>query len=148
MKKLLCLGLLFLSIQAAQAQTAATPAARPVASKDDDTMVLTLTDTPEASWRRLAQILVQRGYSIQHSDKDLLTLSTYALYKPGVRVNRVAGTVINGALIVRMYWGAASDTGGGQPLLARRKHDGWGELVAIGREFGGAVSYTATTIDY
>jgi hypothetical protein len=148
MKKLLYLSLILLSIQIAQAQTSSVPArAKAVTSKDDDTLVLTLTDTPEASWRRLAHVLVQRGYSIQHSDKDLLTISTYPLLKSGLGKVSAAGTVVNNTLLVRLYWGGTAELGGGQPVLTRRKNNRWGKLVAIGKEFGGSVSYTTAVPD-
>ncbi|MBC6607822.1 hypothetical protein H8B13_13430 [Hymenobacter sp. BT188] len=148
MKKLLYVSLLFLSIQVVQAQTATALSGAQIASKDDDTMVLALSGTYAESWRRLAQVLVQRGYSIAHSDNSLFTLTTNGLFKRGVGVVSVAGTVVNETLQVRLYWGSASETGGGQPVLTRRKQgDRWVELVAIGQAFGGPVSYTTSVPD-
>jgi DNA mismatch repair ATPase MutS len=147
MKKLLFLGL-FLLIQVAQAQTTTAPSGASTASKDDDTMVLALSGTSAESWRRLAQVLVQRGYSIAHSDNSLFTLTTNGLYRRGIGVISVAGTVVNDALIVRLYWGTSENTGGGQPLLSRRKlGDRWVELVAIGQAYGGPISYTTSVPD-
>ncbi|GAB2478633.1 hypothetical protein GCM10011375_18390 [Hymenobacter qilianensis] len=136
-------------MQIAQAQTAPTAvAASAAASKDDDTMVLALSGTSAESWRRLAQVLVQRGYSIAHSDNSLFTVTTNGLFKRSIGVLSVAGTVVGETLQVRLYWGSASDTGGGQPLLTRRKQsERWVELVAIGQAYGGPVSYTTSVPD-
>ncbi|WP_133273193.1 hypothetical protein [Hymenobacter radiodurans] len=149
MKKLLYLGLLFLSIQVAQAQTTPAPAgAQAGANREDDTMVLALSGTPAESWQRLAQVLVQRGYSIAHSDNSLFTLTTNGLYKRRTGTVTVAGTVVNETIQVRLYWGGSSETGGGSPLPARRKQeDRWAELVSIGQAFGGPISYMTSVLD-
>lgn len=147
MKKIFCLGLLSFLMHVAQAQTTAAPvSASAITNKNDDTMLLTPTGTPEASWRRLAEVLVRRGYSIAYSDKELFTLSTHGLIRFGMRGPlRVTGMAMNDALIVRLYWGGSADTGGGEPAPARRRYsEPWSELEAIGRDFGGPVHYTTT----
>ena len=149
MKKLVYLGLILLSIQQARAQmTAPKPATRvAVSSRDDDTFLLALIDTPEATWRRLAQVLALRGYSIEHSDKELLTLSTYPLEVPGYPI-RVTGLVMNNALVLRMY--QSRDLAPGREpneRIRRRGSDNWEwrELEAIAREIGGPVTYATST---
>jgi hypothetical protein len=147
MIKLFCLGLLFFSFQLTQAQTypAASPTARPVVNKNDDAIIVELTDTPEAGWRQLAQILMARGYSIEHSDKDLLTLSTYQL-----GYSRVAGMVKNKTMILRMYESVNeaaynSQVQYGTPTQRVRRRDNtsghWRELEAIARELGRITQY-------
>ncbi len=111
-------------------------------------MVLALSGTPAESWQRLAQVLVQRGYSIAHSDNSLFTLTTNGLYKRRTGTVTVAGTVVNETIQVRLYWGGSSETGGGSPLPARRKQeDRWAELVSIGQAFGGPISYMTSVLD-
>jgi hypothetical protein len=110
-------------------------------------MVLTLTDTPEVTWRRLAQVLAVRGYSIEHSDKDLLTLSTYPLEGPA-NPFRVTGIVMDKALVLRMY--QVRDLAPGRVPTERIRRRGgdnweWRELEVIAREMGGEVSYTTST---
>lgn len=147
MRKLLGLILFCLWMHSSYAQTT-TPVPSSTASKDDDTMVLALTDTAAESWRRLALVLVQRGYSIAHSDNSLFTVTTNGLYKRRLGTVSVAGTVVNETLLVRMYWGNDTEPGGGQPVPARRKqNDRWAELVAIGQAYGGPVSYTTSVPD-
>jgi hypothetical protein len=142
MKKLFSTVLLALVCQLASAQTSS-------ASKDDDTAVVEFVGSPEDGWRKLAQVLVERGYSIEHSDKDLLTLTTHTLYRPGPWLGdgsaRVAGTVVNGQLIVRMYFGGEEEKGGLQTTRVRRKNSNdWRELETIAQEVGRSVRYTTS----
>ncbi|MBC8082057.1 MAG: hypothetical protein H7Z21_02495 [Hymenobacter sp.] len=145
MRKLLLSALLAFPLQAAQAQTPpAPPAPRPTTARNDDTILVDLTDTPEAGWRRLAQVLVRRGYSIEHSDKDLLTLSTHALYLS--QPFRVAATVIDRTVVLRMYGRrVAADI-----LLTERvqrrgsANEEWRELETIARELGGVIRYATS----
>ncbi|UOG76872.1 hypothetical protein MTX78_09795 [Hymenobacter tibetensis] len=148
MKKLFCTALLACFMQAVHAQTTTVPAPHATATKEDDTILLELTATPEASWQRLAQVLVQRGYSIEHSNKDLLTLSTYPLFVPQSGVLRVAGTVVKNTFYLRVYWGGNMETGSGPYVLARQKSEKmWRELEAIAREFGGSIRYTTSAVN-
>lgn len=145
MKKLLCLSLLFLCIHFVQAQTVTTPRA-PV-DRNHEIILIELADTPEATWRRLAQVLMQRGYGIEHSDKDLLTLATYPLEGFGFPI-RVVGLLTDKAIMLRMYQSRDSEPG---RLLAerirRRGGDNaeWLELEAIARDMGGRISYAVST---
>ena len=144
MKKAAYSILLACCVQVGHAQSPATT------SRDDDTIVLDLTDSPEASWKRLAHLLVARGYSIEHSDKDLLTLSTYALGSDAFPV-RVTGAVINNTLLLRIYERNTSSHVPVSIAIVRRRGGGnseWRELEAIAQEFGGSRRYTvsATTI--
>ncbi|UOR07318.1 hypothetical protein MUN82_09500 [Hymenobacter aerilatus] len=144
MKKTVYTFLLVVYAQLAHAQSSATT------SRDDDTILLDLAESPEASWKRLAHILVARGYSIEHSDKDLLTLSTYALGSDAFPV-RVTGTVVNNTLLLRIYEQNAV-THVPMPIAVVRRRGGgnseWRELEAIAQEFGGTKRYTvsATTL--
>jgi hypothetical protein len=152
MKKLLYAVLLLLLCQQAQAQaTTPPPAARPATtpSADErsyDTVLIAVTDTPENAWRQLAQVLLRRGYVIEHSDKDLLTMTTYPLRK-GLKACRVSGAVVGRELSLRMYQVLAPETevsprnqvnrGGGNSAS-------WQELEAIGQQMGGTVRYTVS----
>lgn len=147
MKKLFCTALLACALEAANAKTSPASAPHATASREDDAILLTLTETPEAGWRKLAQVLVQRGYSIEYSDKELLTLSTYALYVPQSGVLRVAGTVVENTLYLRVYSGGNIETGSGPYILARQKSErAWRELEAIAKEVGGSIRYAASAV--
>jgi len=146
MKKVFCIVLLALGFQAAQGQTTTAPTvARPVVNRNDDAILVALTDSPEATWRKLAQVLVQRGYSIEHSDQSLLTLSTHPFGQSSFPV-RVTGMVLEQTLILRMYeWNvAAFGAVGASPVRRRGDYTGWRELEAIAQEMGTVVRYTAS----
>lgn len=150
MKKLLCFALLLLCAQSSYAQTTVrTPASNATTDRKDDTLIIELTEAPEAAWRHLAQVLVQRGYSIESSSKDLLTLPTHPLLVNNFRAMRVAGMVLNdGTLVIRLYWGGDATSGGVQHVLAQRRFGRqWAELEAVGRDFGGSVRYAANRPD-
>ncbi|WP_133273192.1 hypothetical protein [Hymenobacter radiodurans] len=145
MKKLLLLSLLFLSIHFAQAQTATTP--RAPADRNHEIILIELTDSPEATWRRLAQVLMQRGYGIEHSDKDLLTLATYPLEGFGFPI-RVVGLLTDKAIMLRMYQSRGSEPGKFLTERIRRRGGDnveWLELEAIARDMGGRISYAVST---
>ncbi|UYZ64412.1 hypothetical protein [Hymenobacter weizhouensis] len=153
MKKLCCLIITAVFFQLAQAQTVVrvqpinlVPGAHATPTRTDDTILVELTDTPEAGWRRLAQVLVGRGYSIAHSDKDLLTVSTHVLELPG-HPFRVTGMVIGRTVVLRLYLGGEVEHIG---YPTRRSNRGggnswdWRELEAIARELGGPVQYATS----
>ena len=156
LKKLCCLLLLAGSPSLTYAQLRTVPAPVPVpargselsttASKEHDTMVIELTDAPVAIWRRLAQVLVARGYAIEHSSPELLTLATYAL-NVNNSVVRVSGMVEGQTLIVRIHQVFQTDRiPEGNIRIRRRGGDNseWRELEAIGRQLGGTRRYTTS----
>jgi hypothetical protein len=145
MRKLLCLLLWASAAPLALAQTLPSATQAPAAtSKDDDTLLIDLVDTPEATWRQLAQLLVQRGYAIEHSSNDLLTLATYPMVLDNQAI-RVAGTVVKQTLWLRVYW--ANEVSNPHHRARRRGGNSaeWRELVAIGQQMGGKVRYTVST---
>lgn len=109
-------------------------------------MVIELTDAPAVAWRRLAQVLVARGYAIEHSSPELLTLATYPLEVRSSRV-RIAGMVEGQKLMVRAY--EVFQNSGFPELNTRARRRGgdnaeWEELQGIGQQLGGTVRYTTS----
>lgn len=156
LKKLCCLLLLAGAPALTYAQVRTVPATVPApargsevsttASKEHDTMIIELTDAPVVIWRRLAQVLVARGYAIEHSSPELLTLATYSLDVENSDV-RVSGMVEGQTLIVRIYQVYQIDSKPESNVRIRR-HGGdnseWRELEAIGRQLGGTRRYTTS----
>lgn len=136
-------------IPAAQAQTASVvPGAHTTPARTDDTILIELpaADTPEVGWRRLAQVLVSRGYSIAHSDKDLLVLSTHVLELPGLPF-RITGMVAGRTAVLRLYKGGEIEKTGYPTYRANRGGGNnweWRELEAIARDLGGPVQYATS----
>ncbi|WBA42720.1 hypothetical protein [Hymenobacter canadensis] len=116
------------------------------ATKEHDTMVIELTDAPAVAWRRLAQVLVARGYAIEHSSPELLTLTTYPLSVDNSAV-RVSGMVEGQKLTVRTYSVSQNDSNPEINIRGRRRggdNSQWRELEAIGQQLGGTVRYTTS----
>lgn len=148
MKKLFCFVVLACCCHLASAQTTTAPPTRPVASKNDDAILVALVGSPEATWRKLAQVLVQRGYSIDHSDQSLLTLSTHPFGQNSYPI-RVTGMVVEQMLVLRMYqWNTPSYGVLGVDLVRRRGGESaeWRELESIAQEMGGHVRYAGSAI--
>ncbi|AII54169.1 hypothetical protein [Hymenobacter sp. APR13] len=156
LKKLCCLLLLAGAAPLAHAQTRPAPVKVPApargsvleatATKEHDTMVIELTDAPMVIWRRLAQVLAVRGYAIEHSSPELLTLATYPLEVRSSRI-RIAGMVEGRTLMVRAY--AVYQNEGYPEINQRARCRGgdnaeWEELAAIGQQLGGTIRYTTS----
>ncbi len=148
MKKLFCFVALVCCCHLAPAQTTPAAAPRPASSKRDDTILVALSASPEATWRKLAQVLMQRGYSIEHSDQSLLTLSTHPFGQSNFPV-RVTGMVVEQTLVLRMQqWNVpAFGPVGTAPVRRRGGYSTeWRELEAIAQAMGTIVRYTASEI--
>ncbi|WBO85752.1 hypothetical protein [Hymenobacter yonginensis] len=155
LKKLCCLLLLAGAAPLAHAQTRPAPVKVPAttatpleatATKEHDTMVIELTDAPMVIWRRLAQVLAVRGYAIEHSSPELLTLATYPLEVRSSRI-RIAGMVEGRTLMVRAY-AVYQNEGYPETNQRARRRGGdnaeWEELAAIGQQLGGTIRYTTS----
>jgi hypothetical protein len=156
LKKLCCLLLLASAPSLTYAQLRMVPAPVPApargsvleatATKEHDTMVIELTDAPAVIWRRLAQVLVRRGYAIEHSSPELLTLTTYPLDVRNTAL-RISGMADGKTLTVRAYTVLHNSTYPETNLRSRRRggdNSEWQELQAIGQQMGGTIRYTTS----
>lgn len=156
LKKLCCLLLLAGAPTLTYAQLRMVPAPVPApargsvlettATKEHDTMIIELTDAPEVIWRRLAQVLVVRGYAIEHSSPELLTLATYPTYVRSSPM-RIAGMVSGQTLTLHAYRLYQYTHNPEANERARRRggdNAEWKELEAIGLQLGGTVRYTTS----
>lgn len=153
LKNLLCLLLLATAAPLARAQlrplneTAAptnAPAAAP--AREHDTLVLELPGAPADIWQQLARVLLGRGYAIEHSSAELLTLTTYPLRTDGSGV-RIVGIVEGQTLILRAYILYLTNPRPEWTERVRRRggdNAEWQELMAIGRQMGGTMRYTTS----
>lgn len=148
MKKLFCFFLLVCCCHLALAQTSTAPPTRPASGRNDDAILVAFVGSSEVTWRKLAQVLVQRGYSIEHSDQNLLTLSTHPFGQNYFPI-RVTGMVMEQMLVLRMYqWNIPAFGVLGADLVRRRGGESaeWRELESIAKEMGGQVRYTSSLI--
>ncbi|SDX64923.1 hypothetical protein [Hymenobacter psychrophilus] len=143
LKKLLFLVLL-LALGAAPA-VAQLPALHAQPERSDDTVVLTLLDEGRAAWQRAAAVLAARGYSLGHSDADLLTLTTDFTAIKHNNVLAVFVQVQGHQLLLRARWIVFNE-----PISAARavRRGGllgtsyeWPELEAIAQALGGTAAY-------
>lgn len=135
--KILLAVLLALAARVAPAQ--AVPPAKA------NTIIVTLPDSGQVAWRRIAQALIDRGYSIKNSDKDLLLLTT-----EGKQTGRAGAITVSVSLKGNQATVRATQFLGsfgmmqvdyrgmkGSPNLL-----GWQELEAAAKAFGGTLAYT------
>ncbi|MBC6699580.1 hypothetical protein [Hymenobacter sp. BT190] len=156
LKKLSCLLLLTGAPSLTYAQVRMVPAPVPApargsvlevtATKEHDTIVIELTDAPAVIWQRLAQVLVARGYAIEHSSPELLTLATNALQVRRSAV-RISGMVEGQKLILRAYEVFQNDGNPESNKRVRRRggdNTKWEELQAVGQQLGGTIRYSTS----
>lgn len=147
MKNVLLALLLALTGPAALAQT--TPAGTLSTDRKDNTLLVELPDEGEAAWRRVAQVLLDRGYPLAYSDVNLLSLTT--AFNPLNSTNSLSvSAVVRGhQLTLRGRSEAASIVGTPSQLTVVRRgapmggtRPDWQELEDIARVLGGTVRYT------
>ncbi|WP_019948120.1 hypothetical protein [Hymenobacter aerophilus] len=142
MKKLL-LPLLLLAVGPALAQL---PALHATPEKNDDTIVLTLTDEPRVAWQRAAGVLAARGYTFRYSDADLLALSTDFIDLKSTSIIAIFVQVQDNQLLLRGRWITGSDLTTNSRAVRRGGFLGgtsseWPELEAIAHQLGSTAGY-------
>ncbi len=119
----------------------------PGSIEGNNTIVITTHDHPDVAYRKMGQILADRGYSIQNSDRAMGSISTAPTpIKEGwrwearvtVMVSETESAIISLTGSVRgrhdTYWYRISQSGSRNWDIP----DGWGELYEIAKMYEGA----------
>ncbi|NVO85060.1 hypothetical protein [Hymenobacter terrestris] len=114
--------------------------------RTDDTIVLALPDEGQVAWKRAAAVLVARGYTLRHSDAELLTLSTDLTNLESNPIMSIFVHVTGHQLLLRGRCIMSTNLTDVPQVVRRGGFLGginteWLELEAIAQTLGGTATY-------
>ena len=138
MKSVLLLPLLVALPSVSLAQT--------VPAKGANTIAVVLPDSGIVVWKKTAQVLTMRGYSLKATDKDLLTLSTESKSTGRAGEVVIRATVIRRTVMLGGNFTTAILDGSGARITYRGMQGSpfmvaWNELQEVAKALGGALTY-------
>jgi len=120
--------------------------AQTVPAKGANTIAVVLPDSGIVAWKKTAQVLTMRGYSLKATDKDLLTLSTESKSTGRAGEVVIRATVIGRTVMLGGNFTTAILNGSGTRITYRGMQGSpfmvaWDELQEVAKALGGALTY-------